>query len=176
MSFRESGLYSNYSDEVRAWANAEIAKLKEENKKLKEQMEANNTHDTTCMCDVCEKNDNLKAENAELVEKLKKLTETLQQQKYEGDDWSWCYGKGVTHLHFGHAECSIDFIMAGGGDDWWNYVIDDEQDVFIRNRNGEMRQEGKMLVQSACGNYISLQNEDYNLIGDEVQVLYPPEL
>ena len=31
-------------------------------KKLKEQMEANNTHDTTCMCDVCEENDKLTKE------------------------------------------------------------------------------------------------------------------
>ena len=35
-------------------------------KKLKEQIEENNTHDTTCMCDVCEKNDKLKEENLEL--------------------------------------------------------------------------------------------------------------
>ena len=43
-------------------AGARIRALEKENKKLKEQMEANNTHDTTCMCDVCEENDKLTKE------------------------------------------------------------------------------------------------------------------
>lgn len=38
----------------------------EEIEKLKEQIKESNTHDTTCMCDVCEKNDKLKEENLEL--------------------------------------------------------------------------------------------------------------
>ena len=46
----------------------EMDKLKEENKKLKEQALCNNTHDSCCMCDVCEENEELKQQISDITD------------------------------------------------------------------------------------------------------------
>jgi hypothetical protein len=115
-------------------------------------------------------NDRIKTLKDE-VKSLEKDIKTLLEEKYDGDDWAWCYGKKKNIDDDDDTEPnSVDFIMCGGCDMWWNYVIDENEKVYIRSKDGLNHQKGNILIQSACGNYLSIQTTDYEFIGDEVFV------
>jgi FtsZ-binding cell division protein ZapB len=109
--------------------------------------------------------------NPEYVKRLKeKQTEPASDSesedeeevdKYDGDDWCWVYGKEK----FRHAD-EVVLIMAGGGDHWENWVMTPNMN-YIVNKDGKHPQNGKVLVQSSCGKYVSFQDEDYECEGDE---------
>jgi hypothetical protein len=147
-----------------------IADLKEENKNLKEDTEIYEKQ----IKNLKEQNEKLKEMNKDEIKSLEEQIKTLLEERYNGDSWAWAYGKkenidddddnGKTVPN------SVDFIMAGGGDHWWNYVIDKDEKVYIRSKDGLNEESGKMLYQSACGKYLSIQDEDYECFGDEVRV------
>jgi len=52
--------------------------LLKDNERQDQQIKANQTHDTTCMCDVCEKNEKLNEYNAKLVNENVDMAETIR--------------------------------------------------------------------------------------------------
>ena len=121
------GLYSNNENVVRHINNnktltcdlqttrKENEKLKRQIEKLKEQALCNNTHDSCCMCDVCEKNDKLN-----YLKDLKDLTITQLQKENEKLTIEASKGKALE-----------EFICNGQG--WGDFIEgitdEDKQDL-----------------------------------------------
>ncbi len=92
---RESGLYSNYADEVRVWAKKEIAKFEEEKKDLEKLIKSSLRH----LPSMEEEIKKLKEENEELKKEIKKN----QQRNLDLMDFRClCDDMGLSELS---AEC-----------------------------------------------------------------------
>ena len=87
----------------------------------------------------------------------------VEEDKYDGDDWRWVYGKNIIEQE---EYKEVVLIMAGGGDHWENWTMTPNMN-YIVNKDGKHPQHGQVLVQSSCGKYVSFQDEDYVCEGDE---------
>jgi len=104
------------------------------------------------------------------IEKIRADKEKYFELKYSGDDWGWVYGKMCVDTDEEYKE--VVLCMAGGGDHWENYIMTPTMN-YIENTRGRHPQQGKMLIQSDCGNYVSFQDEeDYDCEGDETTCEY----
>ena len=98
------------------------------------------------------------------------LTESeAEEDKYDGDDWAWVYGKMIVKNDDGFDD--VVLCIAGGGDHWENWIMRPSMN-YIENKDGLHPQRGQVLVQSSCGNYVSFQDEDYVCEGDECMCEY----
>jgi len=86
-----------------------------------------------------------------------------EEDKYDGDEWRWVYGKNIIEQE---EYKEVVLIMAGGGDHWENWTMTPTMN-YIVNKDGKHPQHGKVLVQSSCGNYVSFQDKDYECDEDE---------
>ena len=133
----------------------QIAKLEEENKKMKDMLLK------------------FKRECDEVKEEVKQLDEdsdeedTNEELNYwqEDDDWKECYGGSANS---GIKNGRYELVMAGGGSHWWNYVITKEG-VFIEDTHG-IKKIDKMLVSSPDGNYLIEKDLDYELKDEETNI------
>jgi hypothetical protein len=92
------------------------------------------------------------------------ITESeAEEDKYDGDDWHWVYGKNIIEQE---EYKEVVLIMAGGGDHWENWTMTPNMN-YIVNKDGKHPQHGMFLIQSSCGKYLSFQYEDYECEGDE---------
>ena len=106
---RESGLYSNYADEVRVWAKKEIAKFEEEKKDLEKLIKSSLRHLPSMEEEskkLKEENEKLKkqleekeeevslinSEEMENEEKIAKLEEENKTLKEESEEMEYCNG------------------------------------------------------------------------------------
>jgi hypothetical protein len=107
-----------------------------------------------------------------LTEKVKKLQEEnseAEEDKYDGDDWKWVYGKMIVKNDDGFDD--VVLCIAGGGDHWENWIMRPSMN-YIENKDGLHPQRGQVLIQSSCGKYLSFQDEDYVCEGDECMCEY----
>jgi len=133
----------------------QIAKLEEENKKMKDMLLK------------------FKRECDEVKEEVKQLDEdsdeedTNEELNYwqEDDDWKECYGGSANS---GIKNGRYELVMAGGGSHWWNYVIT-KDGIFIEDTHG-ISKINKMLVSSPDGNYLIEKDLDYELKDEETNI------
>ena len=141
----------------------ENKKLKEENEKLKEKVKGvvelhnlavNMANDDNARLQ--EENEKLKGKNNDLQEFVDELEEEEDEKsKYDGDDWSPGYGFTVKDGEY-------RICMAGGGDHWFDYVIN-KNGCFIDNKNEKKKV--KTFISCPGGNYLKAVSvgEDYFL-------------
>tara|TARA_R110000823_G_scaffold102760_1_gene220008 strand:- start:101 stop:385 length:285 start_codon:yes stop_codon:yes gene_type:complete len=82
--------------------------------------------------------------------------------------WGWCYGKNKKQNEDEYDEFHL--IMAGGGDHWWNYVVR-PNNIYILSKSGYEKIDG-ILVQSDCGNYLAVKENELCLHEDECIIEY----
>lgn len=83
--------------------------------------------------------------------------------------WSWIYGTDCKKIDDEYEE--YHFIMAGGGDHWWKYVIQLDDIIYILSKDGYEKKDG-ILIMSDCKNYLSIQEKDYQCLEDEWHIQY----
>ena len=151
----------------------------EENKKLKEKLQSfmgkAKLWETTAQ-NIEEKNTDLQEQIDELGTLCKNIDENAynswkeiteeeseaEEDKYDGDDWHWVYGKMIVDNEDELSANIPDVVLniAGGGDHWENWIMRPTMN-YIENKDGLHPQHGKVLVQSSCGKYLSFQDKDY---------------
>ena len=107
-------------------------------------------------------------------EKLKEQVKKLKEDKYDGDDWYWVYGKMIVDNEdedTGEEWKDVVLNIAGGGDHWENWIMRPTMN-YIENKDGLHPQHGKVLIQSSCGKYLSFQDKDYECDEDEIECDY----
>jgi len=81
--------------------------------------------------------------------------ETVSDTDIEGD---YCYGASVPCT-------TVTYTMAGGGGHWWNYEVQFKEGeqvlVYINSNKGRALQLGKTLFVSECGDYLRLEDHDF---------------
>jgi hypothetical protein len=92
-------------------------------------------------------------------EKEESDEEEEEEEEPEGD---YCYGASKPST-------VIMYTMAGGGAHWWNYEVhfqESEQiEVYINNESGKHLQWNKRLFCDDSGNYMLLEDKDFELCG-----------
>jgi len=86
----------------------------------------------------------------------------------DNDDWQWVYGSSYEKKE---NYIQYNYIMAGGGSHWWHYVIRPNNNLYICSKSGYEKIDGN-LIQSNCGNYFSIQKDDYELFDGELTIEY----
>ena len=104
---------------------------------------------------------------------FKDVLQSIININYEGwvgneeTNWEWCYGSDLCQPN---AQYPLDFIMAGGDNYAWNYVIKEDGLYIWKYREGTTKQEGKILVSDPSGNRLQMFDEDYELREGEVDM------
>ena len=105
--------------------------------------------------------------------KYSDVLESIININYEGwegnweTNWDWCYGSDLCKPD---AQYPLDFVMAGGGDHAWNYVIKEDGLYIWSYREGTKKQNNKILVSDPSGNRLQMFDEDYELRDGESDV------